>query len=242
MKSKLVGIQFWTALVLVTRPLHTEAATSIKAFIDASDLPRGLLTAEMNFPVEGSQLDLYYPEWIEGVHGPTNPIQNLAGLEVTTPEGKPISWRRNPGDIFRFQADAKDAHSVKVKTTYICNQNGVGSTGIDSHGTSQLGIICWNTCLLYPVGESIYDVQVELTLQLPSGWSWASSLTAKNEEQSQVTFERVSFQELMDSPLICGEHLRTFDITPEDAPTHTLALVSESKRALNLEDYSAHRN
>lgn len=236
MKSLFIGSRFWIGILLFAGPLLTEAGTSIKAIIDATDLPRGLITAEMTVPIESGQMDLYYPQWIEGVHGPTNPIQNLAGLEVTSSEGNAIPWKRHPRDIFRFQADAEGASSVTVKTTYICNQNGVGSTGIDSHGTSQLGIICWNTCLLYPVGESIYDVQIELTLRLPSGWSSASSLTAKIEEASQVTFERVSFQELMDSPLICGEHLRTYDITPKGAPTHTLALVSESKRALNIED------
>lgn len=234
MKRKLfcIGIRL-SALALVATG-WVGIAAPLRVVVDASDLPRGLLTAEITVPTQAGRMDLYYPQWIEGVHGPNNPVSNLAGLEVTTPDGRKIPWNRDPRDVFRFQADAGAAEELIVRTTYICNQSTANSTGIDSHGTSLFGIICWNTCLLYPVGESIYDLDVDLTVRLPEGWSWASSLREKKSEGSSVEFERVSFQELMDSPLICGEVVRTRNITPTGGLPHTLAMVAESKRVLDL--------
>ncbi len=236
MKSSAVRLIQWFGILVLGVGTVSAAAPTLRVVVDATDLPRGLLTATMTVPIVSGGVDLFYPEWIEGVHGPNNPIQNLAGLEFKDPEGGIIPWIRHPDDLFRFQAEAKELQNLDVQTTYICNSAGVTSTGIDSYGTSQLGIVCWNTCLLYPVGASIYDLTVDLTLKLPPGWSWASALEARNETNNLVTFQTVSFQQLMDSPLICGENVRIIDITPSGRPTHKLALVSESKQALRLED------
>lgn len=213
------------------------SAAAIKAHVDATDLPRGLLTAEITLPVKSGKLDAYYPQWIEGVHGPTNPIQNLAGIEVITPNGESVAWSRHPQDIFRIQSNiANGVRTVTVRTTYICNQPTTNSTGVDTHGNPHLGIICWNTCLLYPVGDSIFELEIDLSLQLPGGWSWGSSLQAKKESDSTIAFQRTTLQDVMDSPLICGENMKRYDITPEGLPNHYLHLASESKRVLNVDD------
>ncbi|MDP8245205.1 MAG: PDZ domain-containing protein [Candidatus Hinthialibacter antarcticus] len=212
-------------------------AAAIKAHVDATDLPRGLLTAEITLPVKSGMLDAYYPQWIEGVHGPNNPIQNVAGIEVITPDGESIAWFRHPEDIYHIQAEVPSGvRSVTVKTTYICNQSTTGSTGVDSYGNPHLGIICWNTCLLYPVGASIFDLEIDLTLQLPEGWSWGSSLQSKKETGSSIEFERTTLQEVMDSPVICGEHVRKYDITPEGRSKHFIHIASESKRVLDVDE------
>ncbi|MBV9083741.1 MAG: hypothetical protein JOZ62_13765, partial [Acidobacteriaceae bacterium] len=36
--------------------------------------------AELTFPVHPGPLTLFYPQWIPGEHGPTGPVDNLAGL------------------------------------------------------------------------------------------------------------------------------------------------------------------
>jgi len=39
---------------------------------------------------------------------------------------------------------------IVARLDYICNQPSVNSIGVDSFGDAQLGIVDWNTCLLYP--------------------------------------------------------------------------------------------
>ncbi len=222
---------------LLSVSVHDASAFVINAHVDATDLPRGLLSAQVHLPVKSGKLDAYYPQWIEGVHGPNNPIQNLAGIEVVSTKGDKLAWSRHLDDIFHIEADVPTgARTATVKTTYICNQSTTGSTGVDSYGNAHLGIISWNTCLLYPVGASIFDTEIDLTVTLPDGWSWGSSLQAKSENGSTVTFQRTTLQEVMDSPLICGEHMKRYDITPEGRPNHYLHLASESKRVITIED------
>ena len=211
-------------------------AVVITAEVDATDLPRGLLKASTTYSVAQGQFDFYYPQWLEGVHGPTSPIQNLAEISVKTLDGEAVPWHRDPHNVFHFIAQVpKNAKRLVVDTTYICNQASATSLGVDSHGTSQIGVVCWNTCLLYPSGHDISDVDVDLTLKLPDQWKWASSLIAKEDIQANPVFERISYRELVDSPLICGEYYNKYDITPENGTPHYLHLISESKQAIHPE-------
>lgn len=236
MRRHAILFPFFLLLVCICFTPYSQAA-SINAHVDATDLPRGLLTAEITLPVKSGMLDAYYPQWIEGVHGPNNPIQNIAGIEVITPKGEKVAWARHPQDIFHIQAEVPSGvRNVTVKTTYICNQSTTGSTGVDTYGNPQLGIICWNTCLMYPVGASIFDLEIDLSLTLPDGWSWGSSLQAKNESGSTIDFKRETLQVVMDSPLICGENVREYDITPEGRSKHFIHVASESKRVVDLDD------
>lgn len=214
-------------------------AGAMKAAVDATEIHRHLLRGTAEYEAQpGKTLDLYYPEWIPGIHAPENPIKNLAEIYAQTSDGKPLDWVRDPQNVFLFHVTVPaGTPRVVIKTTYICNQPTVNSTGIDSYGNSLLGVINWNTVLLYPAAEKTLDTQVELTLQLPEGWKWGSSLVQKKAEASQVQFEPISYEELVDSPLICGKNFNTIDITPSgETQKHYFHLVSESEQAVKLDD------
>ncbi len=51
--------------------------------MDATEAPRKIFHARMTIPAKPGTLTLYYPKWIPGEHGPTGPIQDLAGLKFT---------------------------------------------------------------------------------------------------------------------------------------------------------------
>ena len=57
------------------------SAPTITLAVDASDAPRKIFHAQLTIPAAPRTLTLYYPKWIPGEHGPTGPIQNLAGLK-----------------------------------------------------------------------------------------------------------------------------------------------------------------
>ncbi|MFB3786922.1 MAG: PDZ domain-containing protein [bacterium] len=226
--------------ILIT-PFVVESgqAAEMKTRVDGSDLPRGLIHTETEYTVRGGTFELFYPEWIPGIHAPGGPIANLAEIAVQTPDGQPVPWRRDPLDVVHFFVDAPaNAKRIIVRTTYICNQPSRLSTGVDSYGSPFLGILSWNTFLLYPADVPARETQVNLTLTLPAGWKWGASLKSKSVNGDTIQFESLSFEDLVDSPLICGEHFRTYDITPDgkEYRPHFYHVVSESSRAIDIED------
>lgn len=224
-------------LILNIIPTVNCAEYDMKAVVDATDMPRGLLRATMEFEVNPGTFELYYPKWVAGVHGPKSPIHNLAEIIALGQDGNRLQWHRNPRNIYHILIDIpQGVNQIQVKTTYLCNQPTTGSTGVDSHGIPHIGVINWNTCLLYPVGYTISEIMVSPVLTLSEGWKWGASLEAKMEEDSTIQFKPVSFRRLVDSPLICGKHLHKYDITPDNGTPHYLVVASESKHAIQLED------
>src|ERR1700745_1707221 len=62
-------------LVFAAPPPH------ITISLDATEAPRKIFHAHLTIPASPGNLTLYYPKWIPGEHGPTGPIQDLAGLK-----------------------------------------------------------------------------------------------------------------------------------------------------------------
>ncbi len=235
--SSYLKTRFGLAFLFLLPITISTSAVDMTTTVDATDITRGLLKTSTEYQVRSGVYELYYPEWIPGIHGPRNPVQNLAEITVATTKGKPVQWRRDPHNAFKFQIEVpKGVRRVVVGTTYICNQPSVNSRSIDSYGNSLVGVINWNTCLLYPAGIKASEVDVNLNLNLPEGWKWGSSLIQKSDDENSVQFKTISFEDLVDSPLICGKYLRTYDLTPKDGPKHSLHLVSESEKAVKPTD------
>src|SRR5256885_16646182 len=71
-------------LLTLTVPIFAAGpAPHVTIALDATEAPRKIFHARMTIPVTGGPLTLYYPKWIPGEHGPTGPIQGLAGLKLT---------------------------------------------------------------------------------------------------------------------------------------------------------------
>ena len=66
----------------------------------------------------------------------------------------------------------------------ICNDSNHLRSGHLSYGNRALGIINWNTCILYPEGEPAAATAVRLRLRLPQGWSHASALKTPAETEA----------------------------------------------------------
>src|SRR5205814_7433960 len=82
------------AFAAAPKPASKGPAPTITIAMDATEAPRKIFHARLTIPATAGTLTLYYPKWIPGEHGPTGPIQDLAGLKFTA-GGKTLKWRRD---------------------------------------------------------------------------------------------------------------------------------------------------
>ncbi len=238
MKQHFFFCQFLLGLILGGACARAaETAPTLRLEVDAREISRQLLHARQEIPAPPGPLSLWYPKWVPGTHAPGGPVQNIAGLRLETPEGKPIPWRRDEAEPYRIACTVPDSTDrVIVRLDYICNQPTVNSVGVDSFGNAQLGVIDWNTCLLYPEGASIDQLQVSARLLLPAKWRFGTALTVAKETEGSVEFKPETLRDFIDCPLICGEHFRTIELKVKNFPPTFLHLTSESPAAIQLED------
>src|SRR6056297_1013210 len=65
-------------------------------------------------PVTPGELTLFYPKYIPGEHGPTGPIDNLAGLRINA-DGHTVAWHRDPVDMYTFRLVVpKGANTLEI--------------------------------------------------------------------------------------------------------------------------------
>jgi predicted metalloprotease with PDZ domain len=224
------------AIISVAATLACSAADFIRADVDASDTSRGLLHAKLVFSARPGPLKLWYPKWIQGVHGPVGPVQNVAGLTFQTGSGKSLKWKRDDLLLYQFVVEVPEGETeVIAKLDYICNQPSVNSTGVDSYANGAMGIVNFNTCLLYPDGADIHELQTQIRFKTPEGWKFGSSLKQEKEEKDWIVFNPTSFEEAVDSPIIFGKHVRKVALRNE-APAVFAHFVSESESAIQIED------
>ncbi len=210
---------------------------SMRVEVDAREISRKLLHARIEIPVSAGKTALWYPKWIPGTHAPGGPVQNVAGLRIESMDGKAWAWRRDDNEVYRIEVAIPDGvERIAVKLDYICNQPSVNSEGVDSFGDAELGVINWNTCLLYPENRTIDELKASIRLRLPAMWKFGTSLIPERQGGDGIEFKPETLRDLVDSPLICGVHFRTIDLKAKDMPPAYLHLVSESAEAIQIED------
>jgi predicted metalloprotease with PDZ domain len=204
--------------------------------VDARELPRRLIHTTLHIACKPGPLRLWYPKWFPGSHGPQGRVEDIAGLRVEAPDGTVIPWKRDDVDLHCFALRVPDGTtSVRVKLDTICEASGTGRAGIYSFGNSALGVINWNTCVVYPEGPTADQQSVKVRVRLPDDWRFATALKSDATADGLTAFHSVSLTELIDNPLIAGRHLRTIKLDAGKTPPAFLHLTSESPEALNLD-------
>ena len=212
------------------------ALPTIRADVDATDLARHLLRSKLTIPVDPGPLALWFPEWIPGIHGPSEQIRNLGGLVITTDSGERLHWQRDRQRMNRFELQVPEGVSaVHVELTYIANQPTRVSRGVDTFGNSQLAVLSPNTCLLYPEGVRNDQLKVALRVRVPEGWRVGAGLPHRVQD-GWHTFEVATLQAVIDTPILAAEHARTLAFSDGSFPAVEYHLASESAAALRLDD------
>jgi predicted metalloprotease with PDZ domain len=225
----------WAALTLFVSAA-ARAAPEMTLDLDASDVPRKVLHARLVIPAEPGELTLLYPKWIPGEHGPTGPVTDLVGLQVTA-GGTAIPWRRDDLDMYAIRCKVPNgATQVEVKLDHLDAGSGENFSA-GSSSTSRLAVINWNHVLLYPQGRPVRDILCRASIRLPQGWNFGSVLTVESrpENEPRATFRPVSLETLVDSPVICGAHYREVPIGRKGViASHVICMAADSAEALQM--------
>src|SRR3981081_1602770 len=195
------------------KPAAKSSAPTITIAVDASEAPRKIFHAQMTIPAAPGSLTLYYPKWIPGEHGPTGPIQDLAGLKFTA-NGQTLKWRRDLLDGWTIHVEVPaGASAVDASLDFIspAGQEGLFTAGASA--TDKMTVLSWNTVLRYPAGWTSDDLPYQASLRLPEGWKFGTPLPVASESGAELKFNPVSLTTLVDSPVIAGEYLRVVPLS-----------------------------
>ncbi|HEY3824133.1 MAG TPA: hypothetical protein VGL82_06220 [Bryobacteraceae bacterium] len=231
---RLLLISLFTAALAFSQiaPIQTNP---IQINLDASDAPRRLLHATLQFPVKPGPMSLLYPKWIPGEHGPTGPIEDLAGIRITG-NGQAIPWHRDDVNIYEFHIDVPTGVStIDVALDFISPPDAPGFSSGGST-TSQLAVLSWNQVLLYPKDIPTDQLQYKATLKVPAGWRYGTALPIDHETGNEIAFKASSLTTLIDSPVQTGANFRTVDLSPGGPVQHYMHIAADSERATRITD------
>jgi predicted metalloprotease with PDZ domain len=201
--------------------------------VDVRETPRKLLHARETFTVTPGALTLVYPKWLPGEHAPDGPIDDLVGLRFSA-GGKTVPWRRDAVDPFAFHLDVPDGVTSLDAAFDFLSAIGAGGFSSASSETAHLGIYSWNQVLLYPQGARTDEVMFNASLQLPSGWKFATALPMSHQRGDTVEFGTVSLTTLVDSPVIAGEYLREVPLDVTSSRKVYADLVGDSASSIEI--------
>src|SRR5262249_54510797 len=135
-------------------------------------------------------------------------------------------WQRDEVDMYALHCKVPDGiKEIEVAVDFLVPATKSGFSSASSF-SSKLGIINWNQLLLYPKGRPAREIQCRASLRLPKGWKFGTALGIASQEGQETTFAPVSLETLVDSPVLCGAHLREVPIGSNGGkePPHFLIL------------------
>jgi predicted metalloprotease with PDZ domain len=227
---QLACLLFLVICVTAAEPQQAAPSGPIDLYVDVTNAPQKILHAELTIPTSPGQKTFVYPKWIPGEHAPSGPIRDLAGLSFRG-GGKLLPWSRDDLDLYAFHVEVpQGATQLNINLDFLATEPpGPFISGPCTGAT--FAVINWNELLLYPKDVSTKAIRVVPHLRLPTRWKYATALQGASVlRTSSITFDPVTLDKLVDSPVIAGEHLREVEI----APGHYIDLVSDNPKVISL--------
>ncbi|MDQ2833022.1 MAG: M61 family peptidase [Acidobacteriota bacterium] len=201
--------------------------------VDLTDAPRKILHASETMPVTPGPLTVVYPKWIPGEHGPTGPIENMAGFFITA-NGQPVKWERDKVDMFAFHLTVpQGATELQMKMDFLTPPTLAGFSAGGST-SENLALLSWNTLVVYPDGKTANEVMVTPSLKVPTGWKFGTALDRDGDSAGATKFKTVSLEQLIDSPVLAGRYFREVELAPEISPKHYLDMAGDGPEEVDL--------
>ncbi len=212
--------------LLVPAAANAQATKPLRLTVDLRRAPQGIIHSHIEIPVASGEVELAYPQWIQGTHAPEGRIGNVAGL-VIKGGGRPLIWTRNPTDLYRFAVKVPPGvSSIEVDFDYLDVPS--DGSGRREDTAANLAVLSWDKVLLYPVWGQPMTRAVSAALQLPTGWRVATALTVATETPGLIRFATTTVDRLTDSPVSSGEHLRIYPIATIDGVPYRLNVVANA--------------
>jgi predicted metalloprotease with PDZ domain len=202
----------------------------IKLAVDATDLGRDIFAVRERVPVAGpGPFTLLFPKWLPGNHGPSGPLDKLAGLVITA-DGKPVPWTRDPVDVYAFHVDVpQGATTLDLSFQFL---SAVSTAEGRIMMTPDLISLQWDAVALYPAGYFSRDIEVEPSVTLPAGFTGATALEAASAQGSTTVYKSIDFENLIDSPMIAGRYFKRYDLDPGGPARVSLDVVADKPEEL----------
>jgi predicted metalloprotease with PDZ domain len=201
--------------------------------VDLTDAPRKILHATEVMPVTAGPLTVVYPEWIPGEHGPTGPIENMAGFFITA-NGQPVKWERDKVDMFAYHVTVpQGVTKLEMKIDFLASSS---LSGFSAGGSTSenLALLSWNTLLVYPADTNASEVKFTPSITLPVGWKFGTALDKDSDSGQTMTFKTVSLEQLVDSPVLAGRYFREVPLAPEITPKHYLDMAADGPEQVEV--------
>jgi len=232
-----------TACVIAQKP------RAIQIRVDLTDAPRRLIHVSEVLPVHAGVNTFSYPEWIPGQELPAGAIDNLTGLvfHAGTLEGAVVPWRRDLVDPFAFHVQVPEGVNTLAVSFDILDVKSRAQTTTTKHTSSHVAMLEFSDVVLYPSDTPVREIPITASIHLPADWRAATALRTSATDATLVgpdaTFKTVSVEQLVDSPIVAGDHCRQYPLAPDVKPVHTLDVCAEKAADLELKpEFLAHMN
>ena len=216
-------------------PVDQPYAGTLTLALDLTDAPKKVFRVAETIPVTPGPLTLYYPKWIPGEHAPSGPIQNVTGLVIKA-NGKQLAWRRDLREMYAIHLDVPaGVKQLDLAFQFLSPGDG-GAFGASASSTPKLVDMEFNQVAFYPAGHYTRQITIAPSVTLPVGWKFGSALEVASQSGATTTFKPVTFNNLVDSPLIAGAHFNRVDLDPgAKVPVH-LNVVGDGADDVKLTD------
>ena len=175
--------------------------------IDATDTQRGIYSVTETIPVPAgmSELNLLFPEWLPGNHAARGPINLVSNIRFTA-NGRPLTWRRDPYDVYRFTVDLPQGVR-EVTATFLHTSPITGREGRITM-TQEMLNLQWEKMSLYPEGHYVRRIEVQPTVTVPEGWQVFTALDGQTRTGGTVRWAPTDYETLVDSPIFAGKYAK----------------------------------
>lgn len=216
-------------------PVDQPYAGTLTLALDLTDAPKKVFRVAETIPVTPGPLTLYYPKWIPGEHAPSGPIQNVTGLVIKA-NSKQLAWRRDLREMYAIHLDVPaGVKQLDLAFQFLSPGDG-GAFGASASSTPKLVDMEFNQVAFYPAGHYTRQITIAPSVTLPAGWKFGSALEVASQSGATTTFKPVTFNNLVDSPLIAGAHFNRVDLDPgAKVPVH-LNVVGDGADDVKLSD------
>jgi predicted metalloprotease with PDZ domain len=216
--------------LLAAIPCLTSTAEEITLQVDAGEIGRGLVHAEIRMPVTPGPLRLVYPRW-----GADWEIWDESIFDVTDLHfragGMELSWRRDLRDVFAFEIDVPPgATHIQVNFDVLLEPDAF---------TPLLARLYWEQVLLLPPEAALEDTHVTAHLRPPAEWTAVTALKQSESSNSGLTFHPVSVRRLTDAPVVMGLRSQQAEVLAPDAPPHRLVVFADDPEILSVTNHLA---
>ncbi len=198
--------------------------------VDATDLDHKIFKVEETIPVAGpGPLTLFYPQWLPGNHGPTGPVDKLAGLMISV-GGQPVPWTRSSTNVHAFQLEVPaGVDHLDLSFEFL---SPLDTTQGRVVMTPALLDLQWNTLVLYPAGYRASAIEVAPQVVLPAGWKFGTALEVEEAQGDATRFKPVSLEALVDSPMFAGRNFKRVAIGAMGGAPVNLDIVADKPEQL----------